>query len=105
MGKGKAIAGFVLGLTSLVVSFVFGPLLCMVMAVVGLCLSSEAGKQLRAEENMSGRNFATAGLALSMISVALNGITLIACGIVVAVAGVRLGGLREVLEELMELFS
>ena len=105
MGKGKAIAGFVLGLTSLVMSFVFGPLLCMIIAVVGLCLSSESGKQLRAEENMSGRNFATAGLALSLISIALNGIMLVACGIVVAVAGTRLGGIWNLFEELMELFA
>ena len=102
MGKGKAIAGFVLSLTSIVLGLVFGPVMCMIMAVVGLCLSTVGGKQLRMEEDMSGRNFATAGIALGLISVVLNGIAIIACGIVIAVAGRQLGEAQSFWKDLIE---
>ena len=104
MGKGKAIAGFVLSLVSIVLGFAFGSISCLIMAIVGLCLSTVGGKQLRMEETVSGRNFATAGVALGIVSVVLNGIATVVCGIIVAVVGRQMGEWQSFGESLIEYF-
>lgn len=78
--KGKAIAGLVLGIVSLVLGW-WGilSLLALPMAIVGLVLSVMGGKQLKAAGQPSG--IATAGLVLGIIAVVLNGILFFTCGL------------------------
>ena len=78
--KGKAVAGLVLGIVSIVLGF-FGiaALFALPMAIVGLILSVMGGKQLKAAGQPAG--IATAGLVLGIIAVVLTGITFFTCGI------------------------
>lgn len=76
--NGKAIASLVLGIVSLVcIFFGYGALLGIVLGIIGIVLGVSAKK-----EQPSG--MATAGLVLSIISVALCALAFIAC---VACAG------------------
>ena len=84
--KGKAIAGFVLTLVSLVCSSIFGMFIsfyCYVialpMAIVGLCLSASAGSQLKAAGQ--SRGLAVAGLVLGIIATVFGAITFTTCGL------------------------
>ena len=94
--KGKAIAGLVLGIVALVSSSIFGGfisgwcyVLALPMAIVGLCLSASAGKELKVAEQPRG--IATAGLVIGIIATVLSAITFLTCGICVITAAV--GGL------------
>ena len=101
--KGKAIAGLVLGIVALVSSSIFGGfisgwcyVLALPMAIVGLCLSASAGKELKVAEQPRG--IATAGLVIGIIATVLSAITFFTCGLCVIIAAV--GG--EIIEEVGE---
>ncbi|MBQ9773545.1 MAG: hypothetical protein IJW30_02670 [Clostridia bacterium] len=80
MGKGKAIAGLVLSIVGLVISF-FGILsfVGLPCAIVGLVLSVLGGKSLKAAEQPTG--LATAGLVVGIIATALCSILFLTCGL------------------------
>ena len=77
MGKGKAIAGLVLGIVSLVAGWLPVPFLAFValpMAIVGLVLAVSAGKQ-----NKSGLQ--KAAFVIGIIAVVLSAISFVTCGL------------------------
>ncbi len=79
-GKGKAIAGLVLGILSLIVGWI--PVYAVAglpLAVVGLVLSVVGGKQCKAAGEPSG--LATAGLVIGIIAVVCTAVTFFTCGI------------------------
>ena len=80
-GKGLGIAGLVLGIVSIVLGFLgtFFSIAALPMAIVGLVLSVNGGKQLKAAGQPAG--VATAGLVLGIIAVVLTGIMFFTCGI------------------------
>ena len=65
MGKGKSIAGMVLGIVGIVLGFLNGwfSIIGLPVSIVGLVRSVVAGKQLRAEGQPAG--MATAGWCLA----------------------------------------
>ena len=80
--KGMAIAGLVLGILSLVLSFWIG-WLGFIVGIVGIVVSAMAMKRCPA-----GKGMAIAGLVCSIVGVAL-GVLVIACvGCIVGTAGV-----------------
>ena len=96
MGKGYAIAGFVLTLVGLVIGFI--PLVALVgfpVAVVGLILSVVGGKKLGASGQPKG--LATAGLVLGIIAVVITGITFLTCGLCTLCAAGTAGALEGLL--------
>lgn len=98
--KGKAIAGLVLGIVSIVLGFLGGwlSIIALPIAIVGLILSIVGGKQLKAAGQPAG--IATAGLVLGIIAVVLTAIFFFTCGIcVICVAAAG----EEVLDGLNEL--
>ena len=98
--KGKAIAGLVLGIVSIVLGFLGGwlSIIALPIAIVGLVLSIVGGKQLKAAGQPAG--IATAGLVLGIIAVVLTAIFFFTCGI--CVICVTAAG-EEVLDGLNEL--
>ena len=87
MGKGKAIAGMVLGIIGVVFGIMSGyfSIAGLPVAIVGLCLSVAGGKALRAAEQPAG--IATAGLVLGIIAVVFTAIAFFTCGICIICAG------------------
>lgn len=81
--KGKAIAGLVLGIVSIVISFFGGwfSIIALPAAIVGLVLSIIGGKQLKAAGEPAG--IATAGLVLGIIATVITAIFFFTCGICV----------------------
>lgn len=101
--KGKAIAGLVLGIVAIVLSFLGGwlswfSIIALPIAIVGLVLSIVGGKQLKAAGEPAG--IATAGLVIGIIAVVLTAIFFFTCGIC-AICVATAGG--EVLDELQNL--
>ena len=89
--KGKAVAGLVLGIVSLVFGFLgtWFSVLALPMAIVGLVLSVSGGKQLKAAGQPAG--VATAGLVLGIIAVVLTAIFFFTCGICTICVAAELG--------------
>lgn len=87
MGKGKAIAGFVLSIVGVVFGILSGyfSLVGLPVAIVGLVLSVNGGKQLRANSQPAG--LATAGLVIGIIAVVFTGIAFFTCGLCAICAG------------------
>lgn len=83
MGKGKAIAGLVLGIVALIICWipVWGAIPSLPMAIVGLVLSVLGGKKAKAAGQKSG--LATAGLVIGIIATVLSAITFLTCGVCV----------------------
>ncbi len=81
MGKGKAIAGFVLSIVGVVFGILNGwfSIVGLPVAIVGLVLSVNGGKQLKANDQPAG--LATAGLVLGIIAVVFTGIAFFTCGL------------------------
>lgn len=81
MGKGKIIAGFVMGIVGIVLGILSGifSIIGLPVAVVGLVLSIMGGKQAKAAGQPSG--LATAGLVLGIIAVVFTTIAFFTCGI------------------------
>ena len=86
MGKGKAVAGMVLGIIGVVCGVLSGylSLIGLPVAIVGLVLSVIGGKQLKASGQPSG--VATAGLVLGIIAVVFTAIAFFTCGICIILA-------------------
>lgn len=86
MGKGQAIAGFVLSIVGLVLGFMSGvfSIIALPTAIVGLVLAIVGGKKLKANAQKSG--IATAGLVIGIIAVVISAITFFTCGICVLCA-------------------
>lgn len=82
MGKGLAIAGFILSLIGLVAGFIFF-YFSLPCSIIGLVLSVIGGKRLKANNLPHG--LATAGLVIGIISICLS-VLMTACGIVALVA-------------------
>ncbi len=93
MGKGKAIAGFVLGIVGIIFGFLgtFFSIIGLPIAIVGLVLSVMGRKQLIANGLPSG--IGTAGLVLGIIAVVLTAIFFFTCGICVICAADALNDL------------
>ena len=91
--KGKAVAGLVLGIVSIVLGILGGWLsvISLPAAIVGLCLSVSGGKGLKAAGQPAG--IATAGLVLSIIGVAIVLVAYIACYACAASVAAGLGAL------------
>ncbi len=81
MGKGAAIAGFVMGITGIVFGLLNGvfSIIGLPIAVVGLVLSVSGRKGLIANNLPSG--IGTAGLVLGIIAVVFTAIAFFTCGI------------------------
>ena len=83
MGKGQAIAGMVLGIVALAITW-FGTIFSFIAlpaGIVGLVLSVVGGKKLRANAQPYG--IATTGLVLGIIATVICSISFITCGICV----------------------
>ncbi len=88
MGKGQSIAGFVLSIVGLALSFLTGvfSIIALPTSIVGLVLSIIGGKKYKANGEKSA--LATAGLVIGIIAVCISGILFFTCGIcVLAFAG------------------
>ncbi len=81
--KGMAIAGFVLSLVGLVLSFIGGwfSIISLPVAITGLVLAIVGGKKLKAASQPAG--IATAGMIIGIIAVVLSAIFFFTCGICV----------------------
>ena len=95
MGKGKAIAGFVMSLLGVIFGLLNGifSILGLPIAIIGLCLAVSGGKELKSNEQPSG--IATAGLVLGIIAVVFTTIAFFTCGICVLCAGAAGRGLMQ----------
>ena len=87
MGKGSAIAGFVLSIIGTVFGLLSGvfSIVGLPVAIVGLILSINGGKKLAA--NGQPKGLATAGLVLGIIAVVFTGISFFTCGLCILCAG------------------
>lgn len=89
MGKGQAVAGFVMGIVGIVFAILSGwfSVVGLPVAVIGLVLSVTGGKKLRANDQPAG--IATAGLVLGIIATVFTTIAFFTCGLcVICAAGV-----------------
>lgn len=86
MGKGKIVAGFVMGIVGIVFGLLSGvfSIVGLPVAVVGLILSVSGGKAAKAAGQPSG--LATAGLVLGIIAVVFTAIAFFTCGICILCA-------------------
>ena len=86
MGKGSAIAGFVLSIVGVVFGLLSGvfSIVGLPIAIVGLILSVSGGKKLR--QNGQPAGIATAGLVLGIIAVVFTAIAFFTCGICILCA-------------------
>ena len=85
--KGAAIAGLVLGIVAIATSWFLAGWLAIIplaLAIVGLVLSVNGGKTLKAAGQSAG--IATAGLVIGIIAVVLTAITFLSCGLCVICA-------------------
>lgn len=105
MGKGKVIAGFVLGIIGLLMGFGFLiSILALPVSVIGLILSVSGGKQLRGAGVRSG--MATASLVISIIATSFSAITFFTCGICILWTAARAADIAFTdWESLLELFE
>lgn len=103
--QGKVIAGFVLGLAGLVLSFIGGwfSIIALPMAIVGLILSIVGGKEFKAAGQPNG--LATAGLVIGIIAVAVSAIFFFTCGICVLCVADELSDLEKELSDLANALS
>lgn len=87
MGKGKSIAGLVLGIVGIVCGLLSGwfSIIGLPVAIVGLVLSIQGGKAAKAETGKAG-GIATAGLVLGIIAVVFTGIAFFTCGLCIICA-------------------
>ena len=79
--KGLSIAGLVLGIVALVITWfgTFFSIAALPLAIAGLVLSVVGGKKAKAAGTKSG--VATAGLVIGIIAVVLSSIFFFTCGI------------------------
>ncbi len=93
MGKGKAIAGLVLGIIGIVCGLLSGylSLIGLPIAIVGLVLSVSGRKALKANNLPAG--IGTAGLVLGIIAVVFTAIAFFTCGLCIICAAGAAGSL------------
>ncbi len=91
MGKGKIIAGFVLGIIGIVFGILSGyfSIVGLPVAIVGLVLSVAGGKEARNAGEKSG--LAVAGLVLGIIAVVFTAIAFFTCGLCIICATASTG--------------
>ncbi len=101
MGKGKAIAGLVLGIVGIVLAFLgtYFSIASLPVSIVGLCLAISGGKQLRANEQPAG--IASAGLVLGIIAVIFSAIMFFTCGLCTICATAAAVGAESALDSLL----
>ena len=89
-GKGAAIAGLVLGIVAIVLGFLGGwsSIIALPLAIVGLVLSVNGGKQIKAAGQPAG--IATAGLVLGIIAVVLSALFFLTCDLCIICAAAKL---------------
>lgn len=94
MGKGKIVAGFVLGIIGIVFGILSGyfSIIGLPVAIIGLILSVSGGKAAKAETGRSG-GLAVAGLVLGIIAVVFTGIAFFTCGLCIICASGAVGAL------------
>ena len=99
--KGKAIAGLVLGIVSIVFGFLgyWFSVLSLPMAIVGLVLSGIGGKALKAAGQPAG--LATAGLVLGIIAVVFTAISFFTCGLCTICATVAANELEDAANDIL----
>jgi hypothetical protein len=96
--KNLAVIGLVLGILSLVLAFIIGlviPFIPLVLGIVGLILSSKAGK-------IEKTGMGTAGFVLSIIGLILSALFLIiwiACVAAIGATGLGLAALLEATQQ------
>ncbi len=86
-GKGAAVAGLVLGIIALVLRIFLGGwlgLVVLALSIVGLVLSVNGGKKLKAAGQPAG--VATAGLVLGIIAVVLSALLFLTCDLCIICA-------------------
>ena len=90
MGKGKAIAGFVLSIIGVVCGLLSGylSLIGLPVSVVGLVLAIVGGNQLKAGGEPTG--LATAGLVIGIIATVFSTIAFFTCGLCI-ICGTAIG--------------
>ena len=93
MGKGLAVAGFVLSIVGVVFGMLSGffSILGLPISVVGLVLAVIGGKKL--EANGQPKGIATAGLVIGIIATVISGITFFTCGLCILCAGGTASGI------------
>ena len=97
MGKGQAIAGFVLGIVGIVFGILSGwfSIIGLPVAIIGLVLAVVGGKKLRAAGQPAG--IATAGLVLGIIAVVFTAIAFFSCGLCIICASAASSGAESLL--------
>ncbi len=105
MGKGQAIAGFILGIVSIVFGLLSGVLSIIGLphAIVGLVLSVIGGRKLKANGLPAG--LATAGLVLGIIAVVFTAIAFFTCGICILCAAGAAGAAENAWSSFGDKFS
>ncbi len=90
MGKSQSVAGFVVSLVGLVLSFLGGifSIIALPASIVGLVLAVNGGKKYKANGEKSG--LATAGMVIGIIAVLFSAIFFFTCGICVLVVASNL---------------
>ena len=93
MGKGQIIAGFVLAICGLVLSFLGGwfSIIALPASIVGLVLSVVGGKKAKANGEKNG--LAVAGLVVGIVAVLFSAIFFFTCGICVLCVAAEAGAL------------
>ncbi len=93
MGKGKAIAGFVLGIVGIVFGILSGyfSIVGLPVAIVGLVLSVSGRKQLIADQQPTG--LGTAAFVLGIIAVVFTAVAFFTCGICIICATAAVGSM------------
>lgn len=86
MGKGQAVAGLVMTIVGIVLSFLSGifSVIALPVSIVGLVLAVSGRKKLQANNLPSG--IGTAGLVLGIIAVVISAICFFTCGICILCA-------------------
>ena len=103
-GKGLSIAGLVLGIVAVFLSFFYMVnILGLILAIVGLVCAVKGSKAAKAAGEPTG--MATAGLVLSIIGLVFAGIGVLACTVCVSCAACAFGNSVDELNELVNEIS
>ncbi len=103
MGKGLAVAGFILSILGIVCGFGFWSgwlsVAGLPISIVGLVLSVSGGKKLRANGQPAG--LGTAGMVIGIIAVVITTITFFTCGLCTICAAATENAVEDALNSLL----